>query len=198
MKRITECFMIALFSTFFAFTFPEIGSTLYNIAIEAPKSRSKPRIQKKPTKTLWAGSSLLEGISGLVWGAQIETDQTKAVIHHTDSPCWTTVEDINRWHKERGWDGVGYHYIIYCDGSVVIGRNPYKKGAHAKGRNRYLGIALVGHDNFTDNQLNSLNNLIRALGIKHIEPHHEECPGKGVHFEHKRIYPLVKRGNGAH
>ena len=33
-----------------------------------------------------------------------------------------TVADIDRWHRERGFDEIGYHYVIYRDGSVHKGR----------------------------------------------------------------------------
>lgn len=112
-------------------------------------------------------------------------DTTKAVIHHTASPDWTTVEDIDRWHRERGFDQIGYHYVIYKDGSIHKGRSLSKKGAHARtgrpySRNHYVGIALVGEDDFSEAQLESLNKLIQDLGITHIDKHHEKCPGPGI------------------
>lgn len=109
-----------------------------------------------------------------------EVDTSKAVIHHTASPCWTTAKDIDKWHKERGWDGIGYHFVIRCDGKIEKGRSLSKQGAHAKGRNNRVGIALVGHDEFTDAQIVSLAKLLSDLGVSHIEGHHEECPGKGI------------------
>ncbi len=119
-----------------------------------------------------------------------EVDLTKAVIHHTASPCWTTVEDIDNWHKEniyvdkggevRHWDGIGYHYVILCDGTIKRGRDKSKKGAHAKGRNDRLGIALVGNDTFTMAQRESLQKFLNDIGIFQIEAHHKDCPGKGL------------------
>lgn len=106
----------------------------------------------------------------------------KAIIHHTDSPCWTTAKHIDDWHKERGWDGIGYHYVIKCDGTIENGRSMNKSGAHAKGRNNYVGIAIVGNDNFSDAQYKSLNRLLEYLGTKQIERHHESCPGNGFDF----------------
>ena len=110
-----------------------------------------------------------------------EMDHTKAVIHHTAGSKETdrdlAVGEIDRYHKEKGWDGIGYHFVIRKDGTVEKGRDINKIGAHAKGRNEYIGIALTGYDNFTHGQISALKNLLRESGVKHIERHHEECPG---------------------
>ena len=42
-----------------------------------------------------------------------------------------TVKDIEKWHKERGFKEIGYHFVIYRDGSVHAGRELPKDGAHA-------------------------------------------------------------------
>ena len=56
-----------------------------------------------------------------------------------------TVADIRRWHKARGWSDIGYHYVVYRDGSVHKGRPVSKVGAHVRGRNRNtIGICYIG------------------------------------------------------
>ena len=113
----------------------------------------------------------------------VERDWKGIVVHHTASPAWTTVEKIDQWHKERGWDGIGYHYVIYVDGSVHEGRSLSKVGAHAKGRNAtHIGIALVGYDSFTPAQITALEGLVDKLGLP-AERHHKDCPGGGVDVE---------------
>lgn len=102
-----------------------------------------------------------------------------AVIHHTASPD-VSAQTIDSWHKERGWDGIGYHYVIRADGSIESGRAIEKQGAHAKGRNHMTGIVLTGYDKFSEAQISSLKNLIKRLNITHIEPHHRDCPGHGI------------------
>ena len=108
-----------------------------------------------------------------------QIDTTKAVIHHTDSHDVSAAE-IDRWHKEFGWDGIGYHFVIRAGGQIERGRSLDKTGAHAKGRNDRIGIALTGRDTFTVAQTESLAKLLRDLGVKEIERHHEECPGPGL------------------
>lgn len=113
-----------------------------------------------------------------------EIDLTKAVIHHTASPD-VSAKTIDGWHKARGWDGIGYHFVIRENGRIEGGRSLKKKGAHARtgkpySRNHYVGIVLTGRDGwFTKKQTSSLLKLLSKLGIKHIERHHEECPGNG-------------------
>ena len=49
----------------------------------------------------------------------------KEIIIH----CTATVEgkmvrvsDVDRWHKAKGWNGIGYHYLIGLCGEVWQGR----------------------------------------------------------------------------
>lgn len=115
-----------------------------------------------------------------------QVDTTKAVIHHTASGD-VSAATIDQWHKARGWDCIGYHYVIRADGTVEAGRPLSKRGAHAANprpsRNRWVGIALTGNDTFTYRQLKSLMKLLKQLGVRHVERHHEECPGVGLNVE---------------
>ena len=63
--------------------------------------------------------------------------------------------DLDSWdqfHRIRGfsvfyWGRVyhlGYHFMIFPDGTVKQGRPEHCVGAHAKGFNSFLGIALIG------------------------------------------------------
>lgn len=89
-----------------------------------------------------------------------------------------TVDDINEWHRARGYarnlarigynqrhlKHIGYHYVIYAEGAVVIGRGESEVGAHCKGRNlRSLGVCLIGTDKFSAPQWQSLSMLITGL-----------------------------------
>ena len=58
-----------------------------------------------------------------------------------------TVADIDKWHRNRGWLGIGYHYVVYLDGTIAYGRKPTEIGAHCKegGHNRHsIGVCYVG------------------------------------------------------
>lgn len=53
--------------------------------------------------------------------------------------------DIDRWHKQRGWNGIGYHYVVDLDGTVEQGRPISKVGAHCLGHNtNSIGVVYVG------------------------------------------------------
>lgn len=56
-----------------------------------------------------------------------------------------TVADIDRWHRERGFDGIGYHYVVRLDGTIEKGRDVALPGAHCTGWNaRSIGICYIG------------------------------------------------------
>lgn len=72
---------------------------------------------------------------------------TKIIIHCSATPEGRdyTVADIDRWHKQRGWKGIGYHYVVYRDGSVHTGRDVADIGAHCTGQNaNSIGICYIG------------------------------------------------------
>lgn len=56
-----------------------------------------------------------------------------------------TVEDINRWHKNRHWNCIGYHFVVYRDGTVHEGRPIWAVGSHVRGfNNTSVGVCYVG------------------------------------------------------
>lgn len=71
----------------------------------------------------------------------------RLIVHCSASPEGRndTIEDIRRWHKDRDYRDVGYHYVIHLDGSIHKGRDDSDVGAHVKGYNKYsIGICYVG------------------------------------------------------
>lgn len=90
----------------------------------------------------------------------------------------TPVAVIDGWHAKRGFQrqaadrarqnsqlaAIGYHYVVYLDGSVATGRHLDEVGAHAAGHNRdSIGICLVGTDRFTADQWDALAGTVRLL-----------------------------------
>lgn len=56
-----------------------------------------------------------------------------------------TVADITKWHKQRGFTTIGYHYVVYRDGSVHVGRDVNVSGAHCTGHNSHsIGVCYIG------------------------------------------------------
>lgn len=113
--------------------------------------------------------------------------------------------DIDRWHTQRGWNGIGYHYVIDLDGTLEIGRPEVKVGAHCLGHNsNSLGVVYVGgvasdgktpKDTRTEAQKVSLIKLLTSL--KHRFPNatihgHRDfaakaCPSFDATSEYKNI-----------
>jgi hypothetical protein len=94
------------------------------------------------------------------------------VIHCSDSPQWRgdDAETIHRWHLEKGWDGIGYHYVITEIGDVQNGRPEYWTGSHVKGQNTgKLGICLIGDKTFTPKQMEALKALLNRLNKEYPE-----------------------------
>lgn len=69
---------------------------------------------------------------------------------------------IDRWHKQRGWAGIGYHYTIDKNGNLITGRDLEKTPA-AQARHNAATIAVCLHgleeDKFTDAQIDTLKQL---------------------------------------
>ena len=97
--------------------------------------------------------------------------------------------EIDRWHRERNWKQIGYHYVVGRSGDVVEGRPIEHVGAHTKAHNTgTIGICLIGghgggasdafSDNFTPAQDRALRRLIAQLraeypAIKKISGHND-------------------------
>lgn len=93
----------------------------------------------------------------------------KAVIHCSDSPHrGDDASTIHMWHKQRGWDGIGYHWVILEDGKIQAGRPEYWQGAHVAGHNEdSIGICLMGDEEFTGAQLLALKDLYHDINQRY-------------------------------
>lgn len=103
----------------------------------------------------------------------------RLVIHTTASRPKNFVDAsvIDRWHRERGFLKIGYHYVILRDGTLQKGRKDSEVGAHVAGKNTgSLGICLVGglndstgkpENNYTPEQFKTLGTLLTKLSGEH-------------------------------
>lgn len=106
-----------------------------------------------------------------------------------------SIKDIDKWHRDRGFKKVGYHYVIKLDGTIEKGREENEIGAHCTNHNnKSIGICYIGglddngkpKDTRTQLQKDSLNNLVKDLmkkyGLKledvhgHYEFANKACP----------------------
>jgi N-acetylmuramoyl-L-alanine amidase len=108
------------------------------------------------------------------------------------------VEKVTQWHKERGFDTIGYHYLIKRDGTLQVGRDEDVVGAHAVAVNgTSIGVALAGggtpsmgwENNFAPVQFQTLKSILMKLkdkyDIQKIVGHYQvddgkECPSFDV------------------
>jgi N-acetyl-anhydromuramyl-L-alanine amidase AmpD len=120
------------------------------------------------------------------------------VLHHIgDIDRDVSAAEIHKWHLEKEWSGIGYHYVIRKDGTTERGRPRNNIGAHAQGFNsRSIGINIVGDfEQSTPNpaQVESAAMLIAELSnIYCLTPtpetvvgHHDlmatTCPGQNLY-----------------
>jgi len=96
------------------------------------------------------------------------------VVHCAQTPKDMDIgaDEITKWHKQRGFDTIGYHFVIRRDGTIETGRDIKAVGAHAVQVNgTSIGICLVGggtpdmswENNFNPEQFKSLKTLILKL-----------------------------------
>jgi N-acetylmuramoyl-L-alanine amidase len=126
------------------------------------------------------------------------------IIHHSDSD-YGSAAIIDKWHRDRGFDELGYHFVIgngtnSGDGQIEVGPRWTKQkwGAHDNALdNRYniygIGICLVGDFNKTHPTPRQLHSLVRLVAYLmqtyNISPDHvlghgqtkvTECPGRNL------------------
>lgn len=132
----------------------------------------------------------------------------KIIIHCAATPEGKdyTVEQIRQWHLARGFSDIGYHYVIYRDGSVHIGRSENVIGAHCSGYNaNSIGVCYIGgevadgshipKDTRTPAQKQALIKLLKSLKQKYsqatIHGHRDfankACPSFDATNEYKLI-----------
>lgn len=124
------------------------------------------------------------------------------VIHCAATPPGMDIgaAEIDGWHRERGWSGIGYHYVIRLNGQIEAGRELDAVGAHAYGYNsRSIGVCYVGGlgpdrktaaDTRTLEQRHALADLVhelkelypaaRVVGHCDLPGVHKACPSFDV------------------
>ena len=128
------------------------------------------------------------------------------IIHCSATPAGMDIgaKEIDRWHKQRGFKRIGYHYVIRLNGQVEEGRQLKDQGAHCEGHNAHsVGICYVGGldaqrhpcDTRTPQQKESLRHLVAALQVMYpkatIHGHNEfankACPCFDVRAEFRGV-----------
>ena len=154
----------------------------------------------------------VDGIVGTNTLSKLNLSMNKRNIKELIVHCSATpegkdysVDTIRQWHLQRGFSDIGYHYVIYRDGSIHIGRDESIIGAHCTGHNtNSIGVCYIGgcasdgktpKDTRTLQQKESLLSLLKTLKVKYpnakIYPHYKfaakACPSFNAEEEYKNI-----------
>lgn len=129
----------------------------------------------------------------------------RIILHHAEAKnC--SVYDIDRWHRNQGWLGIGYHYLVRKDGTVYTGRPNWALGAHTQGHNTgSLGICFEGNfmvENMNEKQVKAGSDLVDYLTklhglskskdvFQHKHFNVTDCAGKNFPFS------KIINGNGS-
>jgi len=127
------------------------------------------------------------------------------VIHHIGELTRdVSAAEIHQWHLDRGWAGIGYHFVIRPDGTIERGRPQHTKGSHCYGYNsQSVGINVVGNFQVacpTSKQIKALTALLADLceeygltpGDNTIVGHRDktvtDCPGNNLYL----LLPVIR------
>lgn len=121
----------------------------------------------------------------------------------SDNPEHDDISVIRKWHAQRGFTDVGYHWFIKKDGTVQAGRSVDQIPAAQQGHNTgTLAICLHGLDKlkFTEAQFESLRALCREINTihqgkvtfhGHCEVSSKTCPV----FDYRKVLHLSPSGH---
>lgn len=106
-----------------------------------------------------------------------------------------TTSDIDRWHKARGYRKIGYHYVIYLNGSIHTGRELAEVGAHVAGNNSdSIGICYVGGLDTDGKPADTRTPAQKASILYLLQSLREQFPGAEI-CGHRDFSP-DQNGNG--
>lgn len=117
----------------------------------------------------------------------------------SDVPLHDDISVIRRWHIQRGFADVGYHFFIKSDGTVQKGRDIEAVPAAQENNNKgTIAICCHGLTTFTEAQFKSLRELCHAIrtnlpGVTfhgHCEVSAKTCPV----FDYKAVLNLNAKG----
>lgn len=122
-------------------------------------------------------------------------NSTERIILHHAAASQCSADDIDKWHKQKDYSCIGYHFFIRKDGTIYRGRQENAIGAHAY-QNNYnsIGICFEGDfekEQMTDAQVEAGKELVAYLKNKyniskvqkHSDVNNTSCPGKNFRFD---------------
>ncbi len=136
------------------------------------------------------GTSTWTKLEQVFGGALKKSTRTinEIIIHCSATPEGKdySIDTIRKWHLQRGFNDIGYHYVIYRDGSIHNGRDVNISGAHCVNHNsKSIGICYIGgadytckkpKDTRTSEQKKSLVSLVKKLmRLYRLSPSNVHC-----------------------
>ena len=168
-----------------------------------PVFRPRPRIEPevRPSKAHPVPPGIVEATDP--WMPPRLSSRWRYIVIHHSAMKRGSASAYDRAHRDRGWDELGYHFVIgngtgSGDGEVEVGSRwlKQKHGAHAKTPdNRYndhgIGICLVGDFTHAQPTPAQMDALVRLTGflmqlcdvppdhvLRHSDVNNTQCPGR--------------------
>lgn len=159
-----------------------------------------------------ANSLTVDGIVGNKTWSKLNVSVNKRnikeiIVHCSATPEGKdfTVAQIKQWHLQRGFSDIGYHYVVYRDGSIHTGRSEAISGAHCTGHNSIsIGVCYIGgcasdgktpKDTRTPAQKATLIKLLKDLKVKYpkatIHGHREFANKACPSFDARKEYASI-------
>lgn len=106
-----------------------------------PSNSPKGGLTSNSVSGLTAEGGLTKG------GLSAQRSICEIIVHCTATKAGRpfAIEDIRRWHIQRGFRDIGYHYLVLLNGTIQPGRPLAEVGAHCAGHNaNSIGVCYVG------------------------------------------------------
>ena len=105
----------------------------------------------------------------------------------------SSAKDIEKWHKDRGFNGIGYHYVVRRNGEIEPGRPESVIGAHChvKGQNHNkhsIGVCYEGGLDIRGQPADTRTPAQKAAMRNLLEEIHERYP-RAMIVGHHDLYP---------
>ena len=187
-----------------------VGVVLPLLALLFAATVTSPAVARSPSRR--NGPSVPRG-----WAPKVDAARKwECIVIHHSATDFGGAARFDKGHKEKGWDDLGYHFVIgngsdTRDGLVEVGPRwkEQRRGAHCRSPEDYynehgIGICLVGNfdvEQPSAAQTQSLNKLVRFLCRRYDIPaskvythggvtHQTRCPGE--HFDLKAVRRAVR------
>lgn len=138
--------------------------------------------------------NIIEKTYSLNGELEVRNSTDYGILHHAAANV-CSADDVDRWHKDNGWECIGYHFFIRKDGSIYRGRKQNTIGAHCYGHN-YNSVGVCFEGNFEEEEMtkeqieagkwicNYLRNEYPGIVFKgHRDFNSTSCPGRNFKFD---------------